>query len=290
MKFRFEKVDLDSKSWFAAEDSPESYVPTDIKALRKKCPQCEVTKPQVFKSGWMCLNGKCKSFWTQNGILEPESQEYNPAFLEERSVFDGFLPPYAMNPELIKPDPNHGQAFPVTRQCWEGVVCKICGRCNLRRHWDAWRCRTKGCPFEYKLPMDVIPASSVMGDAFYGYQGHAVPGDKIFEPSIYREPGKCGLFRETVYQLGEGLSIAHLSSDNIINAAPGGADELFCDMQKGDLGLERLPMNTSVGKLFKSCVINEIADKQTVDNTYCRHFSHNFVSCHHAKPPYYTYA
>ena len=61
--------------------------------------------------------------------------------------------------------------------------------------------------------MDVIPASSVIRDAFYGYQGHAVPDDKDFEPNIHRKPGKCGLFRETVYQLGEGLSIAHLSSN-----------------------------------------------------------------------------
>ena len=82
-----------------------------------------------------------------DGILAPEVQDYNPAFLEERWVFDGFLPSYKMNPDLIRPDETHGQAFPATRQCWEGIVCKLCGRCNLRRHWDAWRCRTVGCPF-----------------------------------------------------------------------------------------------------------------------------------------------
>lgn len=118
-----------------------------------------------------------------------------------------------MDPELIKPDPTHGQAFPVTRQCWEGVVCKVCGRCNLRRHWDPWRCRTEGCPSEYKLPMDVDPALSALGDAFYGYQGHAVPEDEVFGPSIHRETRQCGLFRETVYQLGEVLNIAYLSSN-----------------------------------------------------------------------------
>ena len=60
---------------------------------------------------------------------------------------DGFLPPYSMKPELIQSDVSRGQAIPATRQCWEGIVCDICGRCNLRRHWDAWRCRTEGCPF-----------------------------------------------------------------------------------------------------------------------------------------------
>ena len=42
---------------------------------------------------------------------------------EELWVFDGFLPPYKMNPDLIRPNETHGQAFPATRQCWEGIVC-----------------------------------------------------------------------------------------------------------------------------------------------------------------------
>lgn len=96
-------------------------------------------------------------------------------FLKERTIFNGFLPPYAMNPELIQPHAMHRQAFPATKQCWEGIVCKLCGRCNLRRHWDAWRCRTEGCPFEHRSPLDVIPASSVMGDDWHGFQGHGVP-------------------------------------------------------------------------------------------------------------------
>ena len=33
VKFRFEKTDLDNKSWYAAEDSPEVYEPTDINIL-----------------------------------------------------------------------------------------------------------------------------------------------------------------------------------------------------------------------------------------------------------------
>ena len=40
-----------------------------------------------------------------------------------------------------------------------------------------------GCPFEYRLPMDVIPASSVMGDAGHGFQGRGVVQDKISEPT-----------------------------------------------------------------------------------------------------------
>ena len=55
-----------------------------------------------------------------NGTLAPETQEYNPAFLKERSVYDGFLPPYAMIPELIQPDTSYSQALLATRQCCGG--------------------------------------------------------------------------------------------------------------------------------------------------------------------------
>ena len=104
--------------------------------------------------------------------------------LEERWVFDGFLPPYAMNPDPFRPNETHGQAFPATRQCWQGIIYKLWGWYNSRRHWGAWRCRTAGCPFEYRFPIDVIPGSSVMGDAGYGFQGHEVAQDKILEPEI----------------------------------------------------------------------------------------------------------
>ena len=205
--------------------------------------------PQVFASGWMCLNSKCSMFWTVNGILAPESQSYNPAFLEERSEFDGWLPPLAMRPELIKPDITHGQTFSATKQCWEGIVCTLCGRCNLRRHWDAWRCRTKGCPFQYSLPMEVIPASSVTGSVgYYGFQGHGIRQDKVLEPSIKCDIQKHGLFRECVYKLGDGLVISHLISNDVVNSAPGGPDNLFCQMQEENFGLERLPMKQSVGQ------------------------------------------
>ena len=69
--------------------------------------------------------------------------------------------------------------------------------------------------------MDVIPASSVMGDAGYGYQGHGVSEDKVLEPSVKCEVRKHGLYRESVYQLGDGLTITHLNFNNVNNSAPG---------------------------------------------------------------------
>ena len=43
--------------------------------------------------------------------------------------------------------------------------------------------------------MDVIPASSVMDDAGYGFQGHSVAQDKILEAEIQCQTRKYGLNR-----------------------------------------------------------------------------------------------
>lgn len=109
--------------------------------------------------------------------------------------------------------------------------------------------------------MDVIPASSVIGDAGYGFQGHGVSQDKFSEESIEYEVRKHGFYRECVYQLGDGLTITHLISNNVINSAPGGPDDLFCQLQKEDMGLERLPLKQSVGECFCQDVTSEMANK-----------------------------
>lgn len=196
----------------------------------------------------MCLNSACESFWSIDGTVAPEEQDYNPAFLKERTVFDGFSPPYDQMPEPVIPKETYGKTFTATRQCWQGIVCELCGRCNLRRHWDAWRCKTKDCPFVLSLPIDPIAASSVSGDAGYGFQGHGIASDSVSEPSIRVEAKKAGLFRETIYHLGDGVTITHLSSNNAINGAPGGPDDLFLQLQKEHLGLERLPLKQSQGQ------------------------------------------
>ena len=74
--------------------------------------------------------------------------------------------------------------------------------------------------------MEVIPASSVMGDAAYGFQGHDVSSGKVFEASIGCKVRKHGLYRESVYELDDGLTITHLSSNDAINinSAPGGPE------------------------------------------------------------------
>lgn len=93
--------------------------------------------------------------------------------------------------------------------------------------------------------MDVIPAASVMGDNWYGFQGYGVPRNKALESSLTCEIRKHDLYRKNLYRLGDGLIITHINSNNTINSAPRGPDELFHILRVDDLELERLPMKQS---------------------------------------------
>ena len=108
--------------------------------------------------------------------------------------------------------------------------------------------------------LDVISATSVMGDHGDGFQGHGVCIDKFAEATVSREVCQDkvvqanisrkvqmpGLYREIIYGLDEEPTIYQPTSNTMINSAPDGADDLFYQVQVEDCGLERLLMKQSV--------------------------------------------
>ena len=253
VKVRLEKTDLQHKSWWAAENSGSSLGILEItkdKAPRATCLVCHQERPQIFAEGWICLNRHCSSFWILDGreIAHGLKLTYNPVFLAERTIFDGFLPPFLSVPKPIQATGQHDRLFSVTRQCWRGVVCTRCGRCNSRRDWDAWRCRSEGCDFEWRLPRDIIPASAVMGDLKFGFQGHAICDDEVLDSRIEITEERLGFWRVIRYEIMPGMVISHFCANDVINGKPGGADDIFGILQQGQLNLERQVMDSSVGK------------------------------------------
>ena len=75
--------------------------------------------------------------------------------------------------------------------------------------------------------MDVIPASSVTGDTIYGYTGHGVSHDDVSEEIVEGKEQLLGFYRECVCQLGNGLTITHHISINVINSEAGGPGDLL---------------------------------------------------------------
>ncbi len=244
-KFRFEKIDLDTKSWWAPAGSPLP-ARSDAKALRQACMHCKKSNPRVFQDGWMCLNDACNQFWRLNGQEAPTDLTYDPVFLQERHPWPSHIkPPYPLRPELLTADNRTDVNLAVSLASWKGMACPKCGRCNSRTLWHAWKCQTIGCGFEHGIQHNVIDPHSVLPDHGVEFTGHALPQDKYLEPITLREPAYIGDWRINTYDLLPGNHITHFMANGVINNKPGGAHDMFRALQGADLGLQRFPLAMS---------------------------------------------
>ena len=248
MMIRMEKVDLYSKSWWAARNSkllPGAGTITPVKAIRRACASCGTISPTVFKKGWICLQQTCPAFWTMNGIpIDYLEACYNEAFIQERTAFNGFEAPFMTTPKPLDP----AVALPVSKQCWKGMVCPKCGRCIQRVHWNGWRCRNNICDYIHTVPHKATPSSALLGDLTAPFSGHALSDDQHLDEQITCRNGKYGLWRIHVYGFAEDVVAFHFHANEAINAKIGGADGIFNALQARDIGLERRPLKRAVGK------------------------------------------
>lgn len=243
-KFRFEKIDLSRKSWWAPEDSnssPEKREASEVKAMRAGCYACHAISIQVFEQAWVCLNEKCELHFMMDGKELSGNLDFHEDFRNKRTAFEGIEAPYSGMPKLPNADGAQQQkTFSVTRQCWKGIVCPDCGGCCQRRDWDAWRCQTVDCGFKLTLPREIIPASAVMGDLLYEYQGHAISEDWWLKEQITCEITTHGFYLIHTFHLPYGITVTHGHANAIINSQPGGANHVFRGLQQAELDLKRL--------------------------------------------------
>ena len=248
-KLRFEKIYLDEKSWWAVEGSPPP--PQErafgTKATRLYCTNCQQPSSQVFQQGWMCLNEKCATFWSMNGVLAPKQLTYNAAFLQERTKWpENLKMPYPLKPQPLEPDTGDDAGFAVSRVCWKGMACPRCGRCNSRVHWDAWRCETGGCGFVHQIKQSILSPRAVFGYHELEYTGHALPKEWWCSSSVVaREYELLGDWRKNTFDIIPGNLVTHFCSNSVINKKPHGPDQLFRQLQATDIGLQRYALTNS---------------------------------------------
>lgn len=244
-KFRFEKIDLDAKSWWAPAGSPLP-VRSDAKAARQACKHCNKSTPQVFENGWICLNDACNQFWKLNGHEAPANLTYNPVFLKERTSWPSHIkPPFPLRPDLLVADNKSDVNLAVSLASWKGMACPKCGRCNSRTLWDAWKCQTIGCGFTHGIKHTIIDPHAVLPDHGVEFTGHALPQDKFLDPITLREPECVGDWRIHIYDLLPGNHVTHFMANAAINNKPGGAHDMFRALQGADIGLQRFPLAMS---------------------------------------------
>ena len=251
-KYRLEKLDLRSKSWWAAKGSPDTVAEPNyrVKATRKTCTSCDIQSVQVFQQGWLCLNEKCSLFWTIDGAEPSSDLTYNARFLEERTEFPSHIKPaYRLQPEILEENVGNDPTYAFDRFGWKGMACPICGRCNSRAHWDNWRCQTAGCGFTHQVNQPILSTRQVIGGGhFVEATGHAIPYDSWDPRVTARDPAFQGNWRIHTYDLIPGNSVTHFFANKSINAVKGGPNDMFAALQvENCMELQRFPgMSTCV--------------------------------------------
>ena len=250
-KYRLEKIDLSSRSWWAIKGSADTVPEPNyhIKATRKTCVQCTKQSPQIFQEGWMCLNEECTLFWTTNGVEPPAVLNYNARFLEERTKFPEHIkPPYPLRPDILEDNPGNDPTYAFSQFGWKGIACPRCGRCNHRAHWDSWRCVTLNCGFTHQVQQPILSPREVLSSGhFVETTGHAIPYDSVDPLVSCREVTFQGNWRIHTYDLIAGNSVTHFFANKAINAVEGGPNDMFINLQKGNsMGLQRFEMKQSM--------------------------------------------
>jgi len=248
--YRLEKIYRDTKSWWAAKDSPDCPYPPIIPqpAVRKTCQHCNEESPKVYEVGWLCLNAGCTRFWILGSKKASEDLAYNKDFLAERTEWPTYIePPMSIKPELPQSTLEDEPTFAFSRFGWKGIVCPECGRCNARRRWEEWRCESKDCDFVYKVKQPILTHRAVMDGHAVAFTGHAPPKDIIEPPVIKATTEFLGGWRINTYNMLPGNKVVHFQANERVNSVPGGAHELFRAVQKDGVGLQRFPMNVKMG-------------------------------------------
>ena len=228
--------------------NPPIYAPA---ATRTICPSCNIESIQIFQF-WMCLNEHCGSFWTINGDSPTEELEYNPQFLEERTAWpQNVRAPFEIVPQLPYRNSESADSDAFSRLHWKGVVCRRCGRCNSRRHWDSWRCATARCGYVYQLPQPILSPQAVLDEHEVSYMGHAAPLDTYTLPVTLDPVQFSGEWRIHTYELCPGNVIVHFHANNAANSLTNGANDLFKALQKDNrMGLQRFPLKQHIGSNY----------------------------------------
>ncbi|MCJ1470214.1 hypothetical protein MMC07_008859 [Pseudocyphellaria aurata] len=247
-KFRFEKMDLESKSWWGPSGSPMPPRRRDRKSKTpwQICVSCGHKSVQIFQQAWICLNDACVSFWTVKGGELPADLTYNPAFLSERSNWpkQAMRPPFSLKTAPFKADPGHAE-LQYYSASWKGFVCPNCGRCNSRILWREWRCANKTCSFRQAIQLTPVPSSAMLGHSGAEIIGTPIPLDACIEELVLRDYGFYGHWRINTYELSPGNIITHFQANALLNHAAGGADDMFQAVQEAEMGLQRFPLTSS---------------------------------------------
>jgi hypothetical protein len=264
VKVRFEKLSLCEKSWWALKDSsaPASLKERDFetKPASLACQICSKESLLLYNEGWMCLNPGCDEFWKIDDAPPPGELTFNSDFLFFRHRPDPAVQPhYSLVPDLLSTLDENAPDVSTSRIAWKGIVCPECFKCIRRTFWQGWKCDddstnaeecSKRCPFQKFMNMNPVSLRVVLDHFELAPIKRAILFDKKFNlPAI--DDDSMFPYRKLTYKIDGVGSITHYVSNRAINGRKNGPDDLFVNLQRGDLGLKRFRLQSSLGKAAK---------------------------------------
>ncbi|KAK9325726.1 hypothetical protein V1517DRAFT_145867 [Lipomyces orientalis] len=243
-RFRFERIDRTAKPWWHNPQSEMVLNRSMPEIEARGCSDCEKEFPQVYKQGYMCLNGECPQFWKINGQSPPDDLQYNEDFLAMRSG------------EYQGPMPFDLRALPHVRDALSvtGWHCHNCGKLNCRQAWEGWICNSPGC-HEKLLILDRIDSylsRHDRGRLYPTYTGTPISTDVVLDESIVsafshsRDFSIQGCYRVMKYEVNDlNGAIYHVIPNKTLCNLPEGPDAIFKEYKAAMSIFHRYPWKTA---------------------------------------------
>ncbi|KNG82901.1 hypothetical protein ANOM_008179 [Aspergillus nomiae NRRL 13137] len=259
-KVRYEKLDLQSKSWWANKESlsPPPLEGRDFASRPNsaECNACSHRSFQIFHQGWMCLQPSCTRFFKIGSSAAPVNLTYHERFLSYRMAPDPTIKPHhSLIPDLLSTFDEDDASVATSRVAWKGIVCPQCRKCVSRKYWSGWKCSDDDnsssaqpqrlCTFEKMTQMPIVSLRSVIDTLEITPMKRAfIPDDRFMTPVI--DDDSLAPYRRLVYTIPGVGHITHLVSSRDINECPNGPNTMFTQLQLAELGLQRFPLSNAV--------------------------------------------
>lgn len=259
-RIRFEKANPFTPSWWIPAGQEE--IVTPVTCPMRVCSSCHQESKQIFTIGWFCLQYGCNMYYRMlpDQLVDLDALAYSQAFLDERQPFTGTIP--SLMPELPAVNSQHHGTELGLRG---GFVCPQCHHACRRRYWNWLQCEIPGCGFKKAAPMTPFPQAELeaeveaftkqMASRRSRHQANdALTTIWLEKYAIRSSVMGLGGYNVRQFFLTDAQeriigSFTIFQSNDVINARPGGPDELFRSLEVEDIGLKRNPAAVAGHKL-----------------------------------------
>lgn len=263
-RVRFEKINLDTPSWWAP-NSTTGISEGNVQPPTRQCDVCGKVWKEIFTAGWVCLNHNCTNHFTAPGdtAVAVNDLVYTREFLDQRTPVRCEIPEewtklrdHETNATTV--NESHG----TEKAAHLGVFCSSCGCCSRRIYWNKLICES--CGKDAPANMKALPESILAGELAVFNEKMLTKNTKVNAgmSQLHRDPLACTLnwtfpIASHTFSAGNYAGIRQyflprpdggiagsftlIPSNEMVNRAANGPDDLFRQLESKDIKLKRNP-------------------------------------------------